>query len=225
VIHFAINATPDATSPTFTTPVEVSTNETLEAIAIATGFSNSAVGSAAYVIQPAADFMVSVNPTSLNIVAGHSGMATFTVTPENGFNSQVSFACTGLPAEASCSFNPPNVTPNGMAVSSTVTVSTIAASGAVPVSAPSFQRPIHALLFLILAMMLAVVSRRARAPRAWQPLALFLFLIAAGPLASCGGGGGGNPGTPPGTTMASVSAATGGGALKHGAELKITITQ
>jgi hypothetical protein len=230
VIHFAINATPDASSPTFTTPIQVSSNETLEAIAIATGFSNSAVGTAAYVInQPTPDFLVAVNPTTLTIVAGKSGMATFTVTPENGFNSQVSFACTGLPSEASCSFNPPNVTPNGGPASSTLTVSTMAPSGAVPVSQPSIQLPIYALLFpilaMILAMMLGIASRRIRELRAWQPLALLIFLIAAAALASCNGGGGGNPGTPAGTTTASVSAATGGGALKHGANLKITITK
>jgi hypothetical protein len=39
-------------------------------------------------------------------VAGQSGTATFTVTPMNGFNSQVSFACSGLPSGATCTLNP-----------------------------------------------------------------------------------------------------------------------
>lgn len=224
VIHFTTDmTTPDATSPVFSNPIAVNSSETIEAIAIATGFSNSAVASAAYVInQPAPDFTVSVNPTTLTIAAGKSGQATFTVTPENGFNSQVGFACSGLPAEASCSFNPPNVTPKGAAASTTLTVSTMAPSGAVPVSMPALQRPFYTLQFSILGIILAVVSRRMRALRKWQPLVLLSVFIVALGLLSCGGGG--NSGTPTGTTIASVSAAAGGGGLNHGAALKIIIT-
>jgi hypothetical protein len=225
VIHFAINATPDESSPTFATPIQVSNSETLEAIAIANGFSNSAVATAAYVInQPTPDFLVSVNPTSLTIVAGQSGMATFTVTPENGFNSPVSFACSGLPAEATCSFNPPSVTPNGGPANSTLTVKTTAASATMRMQMPASQLPARALLLLILTIIFAVVARRGKALRSAQLLALLAFLMVGSVLSSCSGGGGvGNPGTPVGTTTASVSASAGGGA-NHGAALKITIT-
>lgn len=226
VIHFAINATPDASSPTFTTPIQVNSSETLDAIAIATGFSNSAVGTAAYIInQPTPDFTVSVNPTSLTIIAGHSGMATFTVTPQNGFKSQVSFACSGLPAEASCSFNPTNVTPNGGPASSILTVSTKAASAVVRPPTPSSPPQIYALLFSVLAIMLGIARHRSRLLRGLQLLGLLVFLMAGSGLISCnGGGGGGNLGTPTGTTTASVSAATSGGAINHGAALTIIIT-
>jgi hypothetical protein len=225
VIHFAINATPDASSPTFTTPIQVNSNETLEAIAIATGFSNSAVGTAAYIVnQP--DFMVSVNPTSLTIIAGQSGTATFTVTPENGFNSNVSFACKELPPETTCTFNPSNVTPTGGPVSSMLTVKTTAASGIMRMPVPTSQLPAHALLFLVLAMILAMIlaidSHRTSAQRGWKLLTALILLVAASALPSCTGGGG-NPGTPVGTSTAMVSAAAGGGA-NHGAALKITIT-
>ena len=46
---------------------------------------------------PQPGFTVSASPTSLTVAAGQSGTATFTVTPENGFDSAVSFACSGLP--------------------------------------------------------------------------------------------------------------------------------
>jgi len=224
VIHFAINATPDASSPTFSAPIPVANSETLEAIAIATGFSNSAVATAVYTFP---DFTVTVNPTSLTIPAGQTGQATFTVTPENGFDSQVNFACSGLPREATCTFDPPNVTPSGAPISSMLKLATTAPSAAVPVSNPSFPPPLYALLFALLATMLAAVSRRAVSLRAWQLLALLVLLLAAAALPSCGGGGssGGNPGTPAGMTVVSVSAAAGAGGPSHGASLTITITQ
>ena len=45
--------TPTTNSSTYSTPVSVSATETLEAIAVATGYGNSAVGSAVYTLQPA----------------------------------------------------------------------------------------------------------------------------------------------------------------------------
>src|SRR5208283_2376674 len=93
--------TPTTDSPVYSSPIPVNSTETIEAIAAASGFSNSAVASATYTINlPTPDFQLSVQPSTLTIVAGQSGKATFIVTPVNGFNSQVSFACSGLPSEA-----------------------------------------------------------------------------------------------------------------------------
>jgi hypothetical protein len=226
VIHYTTNgSTPDASSPVFSSAIPVNSSETIEAIAVASGFSDSTVATAAYVInQPAPDFLVSVNPTTLTIVAGMSGNAIFTVTPQNGFNSQVSFSCSGLPAEASCSFNPPNVTPNGAAASTTLTLSTVAPSGAVPVSMPTSPRPFYTLLFAALTTIFFVIAHRRRVPRGLELLGLLLVLTGVFGLPSCGGGSGGNSGTPTGTTTASVSAGTGGGGINHAASLKIVIT-
>src|SRR5713101_4478791 len=145
-IYYTTNGTtPTTTSTKYTTTITVNSTETIKAIATATGLANSAVASATHTINvPAADFQLSVNPTTLTIVAGQSGTATFTVTPQNGFNSQVSFACSGLPSEATCSFNPTSVTPNGAAVSSTLTVTTTAMSAALRVPILPSQRPTYA---------------------------------------------------------------------------------
>jgi hypothetical protein len=49
VIHYTLNGTtPTAYSPVYTTPLAVSSAETIQAIAVATGYSNSAVASASY---------------------------------------------------------------------------------------------------------------------------------------------------------------------------------
>lgn len=225
-IYFTTDgSTPTTSSTKFTSPIPVSSPETIKAIALATGFSNSAVGSATYTFNP--DFQVSVNPTTLNIARGQSGTATFTVAPQNGFNSAVSFSCSGLPAEAACSFNPNSVTPNGAAVSSTLTVTTNAKSAALRAPKLSSERPTFAVLFPVLAILgFAALGRRG--PRGLQLLGLLIFLMLASGLTSCGGGNtaGGNPGTPLGTSTVTVSASTSGaGAINHTATLTITVTQ
>ncbi|MFZ3266279.1 MAG: chitobiase/beta-hexosaminidase C-terminal domain-containing protein [Terriglobales bacterium] len=219
--------TPTTDSPVYSGPVTVNSTETIEAIAAASGFSNSAVASAAYTINLAADYQVSVNPSTLTIVAGQSGTATFTVTPLNGFDSPVSFACSGLPSEAVCGFNPTSVTPtDGNPATSTLTVTTTAAGAALRGSKPSSVRPIYALLFPGLAMVLGIAGRRRRALRGLQVLSVVVLLGLASELTSCSSTSAKNPGTPVGTTTASVTASTSGsGGTSHTATLTIIITQ
>ena len=230
VIYYTTDGTSPATSASalqYSGPIAVSSTETIQAIAVASGYSNSSVVSAMYTISaPASDFQVSVSPTTLTIVAGQTGTATFTVTPQNGFNSPVSFACTGLPAEASCSFNPTSVTPSGSAVSSILTVSTTAPSAALHMPLPNSLRPSYAFLFPVLGVILGTAAHRRKALRRLSLLGLLILLIVAAGLTSCGGGGTftGNSGTPVGTTTASVSAAAGAGGANHAANLTITIT-
>jgi hypothetical protein len=227
-IYYTTNGTtPTTASTAYTGPISVSSTETIEAIAAAPAFSNSAVATAAYTINaPAPDFTVSVSPTTLTIVAGQSGQATFTVTPQNGFNSKVSFACSGLPSEASCSFSPTSVTPNGAPLTTTLTVSTTAASAAMRFPVPPSQRPIYAVLFPLLAMLFGLSARRRRAIGSLRLLGLLVLLTVGLGLTSCSGGNTapvGNPGTPVGTSSASVSASVVGAAA-HSAILTITIT-
>lgn len=233
-IYYTTNGTTPTTSSTvYSGPITVSSTETIEAIAAASGYSNSAVASATYTINlPTPDFQLSVQPSTLTIVAGQSGKATFIVTPVNGFNSQVSFACSGLPSEATCSFSPSSVTPNGGVVTSTLTVTTTAATAARRAPIAPFQHPLYALVFPALALIFGMAPRRKRALRGVRLFGLLILLMIAGGLTSCnsgsgggGGGGGGNPGTPVGADTVSVLAGSGGaGAVSHTATLTITIT-
>ncbi len=230
IFYTTDGTTPTATSTQYSGPIAVSSTETIEAIAVASGFANSAVASATYTINlPAPDFQVSVSPTSLTIVAGQSGTATFTVTPENGFNSQVSFACSGLPSEAACTFSPTSVTPNGVpAATSTLTVTTTAKSADLRAPMPSSRRPIYAVVFPVTVMLFGFFARRRPGSRGLWLLGVLILLVAASGLTSCNGGNSvkGNQGTPPGISMVSVSASAGGaGAISHSSTLTITITQ
>ncbi len=231
-IYYAINATPTTASTPYTGPITVSSSETIQAIATATNFSQSAVATSTYTINlPPPDFQVSVNPTSLTIVAGQSGQAVFTVTPQNGFNSQVSFSCSGLPAEAACSFSPPAFTPSGAAISTTLTVTTTAPSVAVRWHFAPLGPANFGLLCAGFTMMFVLALFRRRALIGPRLAGLLLTLALASALVSCGGGsvGGGNmstgnPGTPPGTSSVTVSASTSGGSINHGVSLTVIVT-
>ena len=60
----------------------------------------------------------------MTIEPGQSATYTGTVQPQNGFSGAVMFACSSLSSGASCSFNPPAVTPSAGSVTSTLTVTT-----------------------------------------------------------------------------------------------------
>ena len=86
--------------------------------------------SAATPAAPVEGFTLGVAPPSLTLTAGTSRTETVTVTPVNGFptTSTVTFACSNLPANASCSFAPTSVQAGNIV--STLTVNTTTASAA-----------------------------------------------------------------------------------------------
>jgi uncharacterized repeat protein (TIGR03803 family) len=88
---------------------------------------------------PVADFQFTASSSALTLGAGQSANTTLTVAPENGFNSQVSFSCSGLPSGVTCGFNPASVTPNGNGAATTAL--TISATASAASRAPSASSP------------------------------------------------------------------------------------
>lgn len=73
------------------------------------------------------NFSVGASPGSITVSAGQSATFTATVTAQGGaFNSPITLGCSGLPAGASCAFNPAKVTPGAASAQSTLTIATTA---------------------------------------------------------------------------------------------------
>jgi hypothetical protein len=147
-------------------------------------------------------FTLSSSASSLTVNSGNQGTATLTVTPEGGFRSAVSFSCSGLPAGATCTFSPPQVTPSGAPITTQLTVSVGAQSASRRMPNPFFPVTAMAAAFCMIGW------RRARSPL--RPM-LAAVLIGLGAMLACGGGSGAGTGggTTPTTSMVTVAATAG----------------
>jgi hypothetical protein len=142
-------------------------------------------------------FTLSSSPSALTVGSGSQGTVTVTVTPTGGFNSTVSFSCSGLPTGATCSFSPSEVTPSGAAVTSQLTVSVAAQASALR------QTPIPFLpLTASFAAFCLIGWRKARGPQL-----VLLLAVGFGLLSACGGGSGVN--SKPVTSTLTITATAG----------------
>jgi hypothetical protein len=211
-------STPTTSSTVYNGPITVSSTETLKAIAAVTGDSNSAIASAAYTITPQPFFTLTASPTSLTGTASEQGTVTLTVTPGNGFGSAVSFACSGLPAGATCAFSPATVTPSGSPATTQLTISgSVQSSASQPGPRPFF--PLTAL-----AMTVCLFGWRNR--RGWHHwLLLAIIGTGLGLLFGCSG----TSGTPPvpttvtTPTISTVIVTATSGTLQQTATITLTV--
>lgn len=129
VIYYTTDgSTPTANSSVYSSPLTLSASETLNAIAVAVGYSPSTVATATYTVNLLpAGFALSVNPSTLTIPSTATfGTIQLTVQPQGGFTGAVALSCSGLPSGASCGFSssPVNLTNYNQPQVVTVTIST-----------------------------------------------------------------------------------------------------
>ncbi|MHB1795681.1 MAG: FG-GAP-like repeat-containing protein [Acidobacteriaceae bacterium] len=187
-----------------------------------TNFAPSVSSAITETIDAAPTFTLAAQPSSLSVMPGSSGTVGLSVTPVNGFNQAIGFACSGLPSEATCSFSPATVTPNGTAAgSTTMTITTTAASTSRNSSPWPFAGG-----GTVLALGLLFFRKRKRLPAL---LCLTLLLGIGGMAIGCGGGSASKPpsnlGTPAGTSTVTVTASSGSGssAITQTATLTLTV--
>jgi hypothetical protein len=219
-IYYAINGTPTTSSTQYSGAITVSSSETIEAIAVASGYSESAVVSAAYSISPG--FTMAGTAVTVTAGATSGNTSAITLTPTGGFTGNVALtaAITSGPAggiQPTLSFGsttPASIT-GAAAGTATLTITTTASSTTPCTAENHIQRGIPwyseggALLACVL--LFGIPAQR----RSWlKMLGISLLLVAlAGGAVACGGGGGGgktcNPtpiaGTMPGSYTITVT--------------------
>lgn len=181
--------------------------------------------SSAYAVIAMPDFSLNSNTYQVNLTAGQSQDITFNVGSISGFDGTVAnFSCSGLPADTTCTFNPPQLTadPNQW-VSTTLTITTTAVG-----KSPSRMRTAGgrmgwsgfvALLLAGACFTRVTVPRKRALLGVLTLLAICLTLPRCGGGSSAGGGGGGGGGTNnpvPAITSLNPSQVAAGSQLSNG---------
>jgi CSLREA domain-containing protein len=173
------------------------------------------------------------NPASLTLKAGQTGKVSLTFTPVGGFTGTLSLSCTGLPAGASCSFAPSNLTADGSNKQqiAQLTITTLGSNqGTVSMnrSDGSSSGPLRASMFLLPGMFFGgflMWQRKKLCVRNGQLLLPLILVASLTGMVGCGS-------SPPTTTLGSSSvvvaataSAAGSGASNAGAAFILTIVE
>ena len=104
------------------------------------------------------NFKVGVSPASATVTAGRATSYNVTATPQLGaFPGAITLGCSNLPGLSTCSFLPASVTPGTNAVSSTLTISTTAASALLPSHFMRWKAPPPADEVILVGLLLLVI--------------------------------------------------------------------
>ena len=189
---------------------------------------NTANDSASDVTQIDAALLMSAQTASLTVAAGNTTSTTLNVN-YNGSLGAVTFACSGLPAASTCSFNPASVSAAGT-TPVTLTIATTARSSAVPLPngvPPQFTLLLGLMGLSALALALArTKNSKVRLAAASAGLAL-LLLVGCGvsnntpaPTPTPGPKG---LGTPAGTSAVIVTASSASGGATATSTVNLTV--
>lgn len=136
------------------------------------------------------DFSVATSPSTQTVTAGQSATYTITVAQQFGaFTNPVSLACSDLPSLTSCSFSQPSVTPGSSSATSTLTISTTAASFVFPMPSPKSPRaPLFAAWIGLLGVLIfaTILAKKSRHKLAFGFAFSALLICLVSPIVACG---------------------------------------
>jgi subtilase family serine protease len=151
-----------------------------------THLATTSVATTLNVLNPVGGFTLSPSATSTSAAQGKSsGAITLTITPTGGFDSSVTFACTGgLPSGAACVFAPYTVVPTGANPATTVlTISSTAAIGVQASKSTTTGGLSRGVGVMLAGLFLFYLPKR---PGRRGLLSLLLLLSSLGVLSGCG---------------------------------------
>lgn len=193
------------------------------------GESNTANDTASDLTQTVAALALAAQTTSASVTAGGTVNAILNVTINGSGLGAITFACSGLPAASTCSFNPASVSAAGT-TPVTLTIATTARSTAVPL--PNGVPPQFTLLLGLLGLTaLAFALARSKNPKirlATSSAGLALLLLAGcgvsnntpAPTPTPGPKG---LGTPAGTSAVIVTATSASGGATATSTVNLTV--
>jgi hypothetical protein len=146
--------------------------------------------------------------TTLTVAQGQTAAEGLTLITAGGYAGTVSFACSGLPANASCLFNPSSVSlgAGGAVVALSILTSGPGSSSVHPFALPGFHGGQIVFACLPGAMLLLIVVRRR--PNRKLPISLLslgVLIVGTAFLSGCSGGTQTAPSTSTGTSAVTVT--------------------
>jgi hypothetical protein len=191
------------------------------------GSTSTAVSVTVQALTPS--FMLSASPGSGSVTAGSSAQTTITVTPVNGFNSQVSFACSGQSNGVTCGFNPTTVTPSGSAATTTLTIATTTQSAAlVRPEDEGLRRGLRGGATMAFLAAGALWLFRRKKDRSWLALVIVGLAMTAAGLGGCTSGSSSNSsgsGSQPQSANYTITVTATAGSQSQTASYTLTVTQ
>jgi hypothetical protein len=182
---------------------------------------NSAVSVAqTFTINAGGDFRIGATLPAISVIAGQSVIEHITITPNPSTLTTLTLACSGLPAEASCTFTPSQVTPGSTPMDVVMTIKTTASARA---AAMHQSRLLYGSWLSLSGMGLigVVISGARKKSRCKTTLGIVAFVVM---LLSVGCGSVSFPrtqGTPIGTSTVTVTGSTG--TFTHSTTLTLTV--
>jgi Bacterial Ig-like domain (group 3) len=167
------------------------------------------------------DFAISSSSPSLTVTRGQTATVKLTVTANAGLSGMVTFACSGLPAESTCTFSPASVMVTaGRASTATLSISTTAAASTLkhPAELTTTARMAATLMLLFVIPLCG-----GRRPGFNLSVVVGVLSLAGTLLLGCGGNSNAQSSTGSYTVKVTATSGTGNAAITHILPLTVTI--